>query len=113
MAASLAGHTVPLSRVSGGIGPSSMAPPMCCYKPRKYFCTSWQEASQSLLKVSSMWYGNGDVIVLLAGIVMILAAAFEFNSDQSQLVKKRPSDDMELSEVLQYSSVHMQEMLHI
>ncbi len=30
---------------------------------------------------------------------MILTAAFEFNSDQSPLVKKRPSDDMELSEV--------------
>ncbi|XP_064404076.1 translocation protein SEC63 homolog [Halichondria panicea] len=34
-------------------------------------------------------------------VVMILTAAFEFNSDQSPLVKKRPSDDMELSEIIQ------------
>lgn len=37
--------------------------------------------------------------VLFTGIVMILAAAFEFNPDQSPSIKKRPSDDMELSEV--------------
>ena len=45
---------------------------------------------------------TGDVFitsVLVLGIVMILTAAFEFNSDQSPLIKKRPSDDMELSEV--------------
>ena len=39
------------------------------------------------------------LIIIIVGVVAILTCAAEFNPQMSQVVKARPSDDTELTEV--------------
>ena len=79
--------------------PYSDQPNLLLFLLKKQEYTNQTYVGQTLSTITSMNAKDLVLFFVLVGIVAILTCAAEFNPQMSQVVKPRPSDDPELTEV--------------